>query len=204
MIKLTDNETKLLLAFAYCEMNATNGNPTSAPSPSELHTYVWLEDRKVNDLSIASKKGVLSSLAKKELVTVSKDTEGDYLNFTDLGYETVMELLKTDTPSDEPEKKIETTPETTPVAPTDYSIYLFKNIASRFNTFEQFDHFKTAKISFAVFGEDYYFTVRSEQLEDFTNAIRASKIFSRFKATNLPRHLSSDEALTKAATSEKK
>ncbi|AIK68258.1 hypothetical protein P10VF_045 [Rhizobium phage vB_RleM_P10VF] len=202
MIKLTDNETKLLLSFAYCEMNATNGNPTSAPSPSELHTYVWLEDRKVNDLSITSKKGVLSSLVKKELVTVSKDDEGDYLNFTDLGYETVMELIKTDAPSEEPEKKIET-PSEEPVIGTS-KIYLFKNIASRFNTPEQHNHFKTAKISFANFGEDYFFTVRSEQIEDFTNAIRTSKIFSRFKDTNLPRHLSSEEALKKASTSEKK
>ncbi|QNH71427.1 hypothetical protein PP938_gp079 [Rhizobium phage AF3] len=206
MIKLTDNETKLLLSFAYCEMNATNGNPTSAPSPSELHTYVWLEDRKVNDLSITSKKGVLSSLVKKELVTVSKDDEGDYLNFTDLGYETVMELIKTDAPSEEPEKKIETpsnTPSEEPVIGTS-KIYLFKNIASRFNTPEQHNHFKTAKISFANFGEDYFFTVHDEKTEDFTNAIRASKIFSRFKDANLSRHLSSEEALTKASTSEKK
>ncbi|QNH71851.1 hypothetical protein P9VFCI_246 [Rhizobium phage P9VFCI] len=190
MIKLTDNETKLLLSFAYCEMNATNGNPTSAPSPSELHTYVWLEDRKVNDLSITSKKGVLSSLVKKELVTVSKDDEGDYLNFTDLGYETVMELIKTGAPSEEPEKK----PETNSVPAVQTTIktvntYRIPRIAERFNTEDQFNFFRTANINFAKNENDYDFNVSDEQIEALVKAIRDSKIFSRFTAEKLTRYI---------------
>jgi hypothetical protein len=184
MIKLTDNETKLLLAFAYCEMNATNGNPENASSPSELHTYVWLEDRKVNDLSITSKKGVLSSLAKKELVTVSKDEEGDYLNFTDLGYNTVMELIKTD----ETETESKTTP-TAPKTEITFSTYRIPRIAERFNTEEQFKVFIDLNINIQKNDNSYDFTASETQTEDLVKAIRESKIFSRFTAEKLIRYL---------------
>ncbi|QIG73782.1 hypothetical protein PP935_gp007 [Rhizobium phage RHph_N34] len=187
-VSLTKNETALLTAFAYCEMNATNGSPKYAPSASELATYVWLEDRNVNDLSIASKKGVLSSLVKKGLVTVSKDSEGDYLNFTDLGYQTVMELIKSEDETEKPEVKTET-----PAAPASTEItvvtYRIPRIAERFNTEEQFNFFRTANINFAKNENAYDFHASDEQIEALVKAIRDSKIFSRFTAEKLVKYL---------------
>ncbi|QIG67943.1 hypothetical protein EVB55_008 [Rhizobium phage RHph_Y68] len=190
-VKLTSNETALLTAFAFCQMNATNGSPKYAPSPSELATYVWLEDRNVNGLSIASKKGVLSSLVKKGLVTVSKDEEGDYLNFTQLGFDTVMELIKTEETEEKSEVKTDIkteTPASLEVTKT-VTTYRIPRIAERFNTEEQFNFFRTSNINFTKVENAYDFNVSDEQIEDLVKAIRDSKIFSRFTAEKLVRYL---------------
>jgi len=90
---ITDNEKKLLLAFAYCEMNTCNSSPEIAENANELGTYVWLDEREVNGLNIRQMKGVLGSLVKKELVVVDPDFEHDTVDFTDLGFETVMKFV---------------------------------------------------------------------------------------------------------------
>ncbi len=62
---LTPAEQHLLVAFAHCENNVTNGAPKHAKVASDLATWVWLDDRKVGDMTVKQKKGVLSSLVKK-------------------------------------------------------------------------------------------------------------------------------------------
>jgi hypothetical protein len=94
-LNLTSNEIELLKEFAYCQYTSTNGAPEYAKVPSDLATYVFLDERSVNNLNIRQMKGVLSSLVQKNLVTVwSEKGEHDSLNFTQLGFDTVMELIK--------------------------------------------------------------------------------------------------------------
>ena len=65
--RLTVPEQHLLWAFAHCENTALNGAPKEAKHPTDLTTWVWLDDRKVGDMTTNQKKGVLSSLVKKNL-----------------------------------------------------------------------------------------------------------------------------------------
>lgn len=95
---LTPAEQHLLVAFAHCENNVTNGAPKHAKVASDLATWVWLDDRKVGDMTVKQKKGVLSSLVKKSLVTVTPDSEGDLIGFTDAGFDAVMALLDDELP----------------------------------------------------------------------------------------------------------
>lgn len=95
---LTPAEQHLLVAFAHCENNVTNGAPKHAKVASHLATWVWLDDRKVGDMTVKQKKGVLSSLVKKSLVTVTPDSEGDLIGFTDAGFDAVMALLDDELP----------------------------------------------------------------------------------------------------------
>jgi hypothetical protein len=185
MIKLTKNETELLLSFANCQMNVTNGNPKNATTPSELHTYVWLDERNVFDLSIASKKGVLSSLVKKELLSVFKDSEGDYANFTQLGFDTVMELLAS-------EKKTEELPAKSTEEKT-FIAYKFSKISERFGSEDQLSIFTSYKIGVghATPENDFWiFSISEDQKEDLVKAIRETHIFSRMTIEKLERFLS--------------
>lgn len=95
---LTPAEQHLLVAFAHCENNVTNGAPKHAKVAADLATWVWLDDRKVGDMTTKQKKGVLSSLVKKSLVTVTPDSEGDLIGFTDAGFDAVMALLDDELP----------------------------------------------------------------------------------------------------------
>lgn len=95
---LTPAEQHLLVAFAHCENNVTNGAPKHAKVASDLATWVWLDDRKVGDMTVTQKKGVLSSLVKKSLVTVTPDSEGDLIGFTNAGFDAVMALLDEELP----------------------------------------------------------------------------------------------------------
>jgi len=63
--KITAAEHHLLVAFAHCENTPLNGAPMQAQQPSDLCTWVWLDDRKVGDMTTPQKKGVLASLVKK-------------------------------------------------------------------------------------------------------------------------------------------
>lgn len=182
-VKLTDNESKLLTAFAYCLMNATNGHPEYAKNKSDLATYTWLDERSVNGLSVQSLKGVLSSLVKKNLVTVAKDEDGDYLNFTDLGFETVMNLLP----------KNETTEEKTEEPNEIFIHYAFKKISDRFNekTPEKLEIFAKLNIghSYNQSDDTWFFKISEVQKEDLIKAIRETKIFSRMTAEKLEKFL---------------
>ncbi|AKE44873.1 hypothetical protein AU106_gp242 [Sinorhizobium phage phiM9] len=168
-------------------MNATNGAPEYATNKSDLYTYTWLDERSVNGLSVQSLKGVLSSLVKKNLVTVSKDSEGDYLNFTDLGFETVMNLI----PKKETKivEKIEDTLEEEEV----FIHYRFKKISDRFNekTPEKLDIFVKSNIGLKYNSTEdtWYFKISAAQKEDLIKAIRATKIFSRMTQEKLEKFL---------------
>lgn len=91
--KITAAEHHLLLAFAHCENTPLNGAPMQAQQPSDLSTWVWLDDRKVGDMTTAQKKGVLASLVKKGLVTVTPDSEGDLIGWTDEGFALLKAIL---------------------------------------------------------------------------------------------------------------
>jgi hypothetical protein len=91
--KITAAEHHLLVAFAHCENTPLNGAPMQAQQPSDLSTWVWLDDRKVGDMTTAQKKGVLASLVKKGLVTVTPDSEGDLIGWTDAGFVLLKTIL---------------------------------------------------------------------------------------------------------------
>lgn len=46
--KIAAAEHHLLVAFAHCEDTPLNGAPMQAQQPSDLSTWVWLDDRKVS------------------------------------------------------------------------------------------------------------------------------------------------------------
>ena len=96
---LTIPEQHLLSAFAHCENTVTNGAPTSAKTAADLATWVWLDTRKVGDMTTAQKKGVLSSLVKKGLLVITPDAEGDLLGWTLLGFDVVQSLLEEPLPA---------------------------------------------------------------------------------------------------------
>jgi hypothetical protein len=95
---LTPAEHHLLVAFSHCKNTVVNAAPKNATGPADLTTWVWLEDRKVGDMTAAQKKGVLSSLVKKGLVHVSPDSDGDMLGWSLLGFEVVQSLLDEELP----------------------------------------------------------------------------------------------------------
>lgn len=96
---LTVPEQHLLVSFAHCENTVVNAAPKQATGPADLTTWVWLEDRKVGDMTTAQKKGVLSSLVKKGLVHVTPDSDGDMLGWSPLGFEVVQSLLDDELPA---------------------------------------------------------------------------------------------------------
>lgn len=96
---LTAPEQHLLVAFAHCENTVVNAAPQQATVPADLTTWVWLEDRKVGDMTTPQKKGVLSSLVKKNLVHVTQDSDGDMLGWSLLGFDVVQSLLDHDLPA---------------------------------------------------------------------------------------------------------
>jgi len=93
---LTVPEQHLLSAFAHCENTVTNGAPKQATGPHDLTTWVWLDARKVGDMTTPQKKGVLASLVKKCLVSVTPDSEGDMLGWSPIGFEVVQSLIGDD------------------------------------------------------------------------------------------------------------
>lgn len=96
---LTVPEQHLLVAFAHCENTVVNAAPKQATGPADLTTWVWLEDRKVGDMTTPQKKGVLSSLVKKGLVHVTPDSDGDMLGWSLLGFDVVQSLLGEELPA---------------------------------------------------------------------------------------------------------
>lgn len=96
---LTVPEQHLLVAFAHCENTVVNGAPKQATGPADLTTWVWLDDRKVGEMTTAQKKGVLSSLVKKGLVHVTPDSDGDMLGWSRLGFDLVQSLLGKELPA---------------------------------------------------------------------------------------------------------
>ena len=90
---ITAAEHHLLIAFAHCENTPLNGAPKQAEHPSDLSTWVWLDTRKVGDMTTAQKKGVLASLVKKGFVTVTPDSEGDLIRWTDAGFAVLKAIL---------------------------------------------------------------------------------------------------------------
>ena len=97
-VRLTIAESEMLEAYAFCEMNSLNGGDLEyAKHAHELGTYVWLDDRPPFGMSVAQKKGVLSSLVKKGLVCVQIiKGEDDCLDFTDLGFAVAKDLFGND------------------------------------------------------------------------------------------------------------
>jgi hypothetical protein len=91
--KITAAEHHLLVAFAHCENTPLNGAPMQAQQPSDLCTWVWLDDRKVGDMTTPQKKGVLASLVKKGLVVITPDSEGDLIGWTDEGFALLKTIL---------------------------------------------------------------------------------------------------------------
>jgi hypothetical protein len=91
--KLTAAEHHLLIAFAQCENTPLNGAPMQAQQPSDLSTWVWLDDRKVDDMTTSQKKGVLASLVKKGLVVITPDSDGDLIGWTDEGFALLKTIL---------------------------------------------------------------------------------------------------------------
>ena len=108
---LTVQEQHLLVAFAHCENTVVNAAPKQATGPADLTTWVWLEDRKVGDMTTPQKKGVLSSLVKKHLINVTPDSDGDMLGWSLLGFNVVQSLLGEELPTIE--KKQRAKPSTT-------------------------------------------------------------------------------------------
>lgn len=102
---LTVPEQHLLVAFAHCENTVVNAAPKQATGPADLTTWVWLEDRKVGDMTTPQKKGVLSSLVKKNLVHVTPDSDGDMLGWSLLGFDVVQSLLGQELPAIENKQK---------------------------------------------------------------------------------------------------
>lgn len=96
---LTVPEQHLLVAFAHCENTVVNAAPKQATGPADLTTWVWLEDRKVGDMTTPQKKGVLSSLVKKHLVHVTPDSDGDMLGWSLLGFDVVQSLIGQELPA---------------------------------------------------------------------------------------------------------
>lgn len=96
---ITPAEHHLMIAFAHCENTPLNGAPKQAEHPSELSTWVWLDTRKVGDMTTAQKKGVLASLVKKGFVTVTPDSEGDLIGWTDAGFAVLRAILELPMPS---------------------------------------------------------------------------------------------------------
>ena len=96
LVGLTVPEQHLLWAFAHCEDTVTNGAPKQATGPHDLTTWVWLDARKVGDMTTPQKKGVLASLVKKCLVSVTPDSEGDMLGWSPIGFEVVQSLIGDD------------------------------------------------------------------------------------------------------------
>ncbi|MCB6177534.1 DUF3489 domain-containing protein [Rhodobacter sp. Har01] len=111
---LTIPEGHLLSAFAHCENNVTNGAPKSAKVAADLATWVWLDARKVGDMTTAQKKGVLSSLVKKGLLVITPDAEGDLLGWTLLGFDVVQALLEEPLPAMPTAKKQKAAPAPSP------------------------------------------------------------------------------------------
>lgn len=109
---LTVPQQHLLVAFAHCENTVVNGAPQQATGPADLTTWVWLEDRKVGDMTTAQKKGVLSSLVKKHLVHVTPDSDGDMLGWSLLGFDVVQSLLADELPAMPSGKKQNVAPTT--------------------------------------------------------------------------------------------
>jgi hypothetical protein len=101
---LTVPEQHLLVAFAHCENTVVNAAPEQATVPADLSTWVWLEDRKVGDMTTPQKKGVLSSLVKKNLVHVTPDSDGDMLGWSLLGFDVVQSLIGQELPAIEKKK----------------------------------------------------------------------------------------------------
>ena len=97
--KITAAEHHLLVAFAHCENTPLNGAPMQAQQPSDLSTWVWLDDRKVGDMTTGQKKGVLASLVKKGFVTVTPDSEGDLIGWTDSGFALLKTILSQPLPA---------------------------------------------------------------------------------------------------------
>jgi hypothetical protein len=91
--KITAAENHLLVAFAHCENTPLNGAPMQAQQPSDLCTWVWLDDRKVGDMTTPQKKGVLASLVKKGLVVITQDSNGDLIGWTDEGFAVLKTIL---------------------------------------------------------------------------------------------------------------
>lgn len=91
--KITAAEHHLLVAFAHCENTPLNGAPMQAQQPSDLSTWVWLDDRKVGDMTTAQKKGVLASLVKKGLVSITPDSDGDLIGWTEEGFALLKTIL---------------------------------------------------------------------------------------------------------------
>ena len=90
---ITAAEHHLMIAFAHCENTPLNGAPKQAAHPSDLSTWVWLDTRKVGDFSVTQKKGVLASLVKKGFVTVTPDSEGDLIGWTDAGFAVLKAIV---------------------------------------------------------------------------------------------------------------
>lgn len=109
---LTVPQQHLLVAFAHCENTVVNGAPKQATGPADLTTWVWLEDRKVGDMTTPQKKGVLSSLVKKHLVHVTPDSDGDMLGWSLLGFDVVQSLLGEELPVMPAAKKQKAAPTT--------------------------------------------------------------------------------------------
>ena len=96
---ITATEHHLMIAFAHCENTPLKGAPKQAAHPSDLSTWVWLDTRKVGDMTTAQKKGVLASLVKKGFVTVTPDSEGDLIGWTDAGFAVLRAILELPLPT---------------------------------------------------------------------------------------------------------
>jgi hypothetical protein len=198
MIKLTVNETALLTSIAKHEMNATNGHPETATSKSELATYSWIEEFDAGQVtSLPGKKGVLSSLVKKGLLLTNGKGEESSIDFTDLGFETVMELIKPETlnfnETKEPIMTVDNIEDTLNEDNGDEELkspmltYVFPGISERFGSKEQLKIFEDLKITpyFNETKKTWEFGIFAEQKEDLIKAIRETKIFSRMKEEKL-------------------
>lgn len=83
MTNLTANEIDVLNGIAYHEMSPAN---TAKPdSIGQTGTYCWAEDFSKN-LTVPQVKGVLSSLVKKNLITISIDDVDNVVDFTAEGF----------------------------------------------------------------------------------------------------------------------
>jgi hypothetical protein len=94
MTTITQNERAMLIAIAHDEMSTVNGNPKFAKSKSDLDCWSNIENWDAGKVTtLNGKKGVLSSLAQKDLVVADGEGREATISFTDEGFAIVMGLI---------------------------------------------------------------------------------------------------------------
>jgi hypothetical protein len=92
--KLTQNEKQMLNVIAHHSMNLLNGDTPN--TSEESATWLWVDDFAFEmKISINKAKGIIGSLAKKEMIHVTKDAEDNLICLSVDGIKELLTYLKT-------------------------------------------------------------------------------------------------------------